>query len=211
MASLLSYALTNVSDVKENLGIASSNHDYDNLITRKINQATLAIENYTGRHFAKTTYTDEEYDATKTNQLILRQRPLIVDDDNPFSIGYRNTSLNDDDWTTSETNLYFTDTNSGVVDLDFVASGQWNRFRVSYTAGYETIPEDLAEAAATLATYYFNNADGTSVDVLEKQEGQRRIRYSHGSVPTSFATIIAGLGIDQILNGYSNYPLLADK
>lgn len=207
MASILSYALTTVADVKESLGIASSDHSKDNLITRKINQATRQIEAYCGRRFKETTYTDEEYDSTGSNQLILRQRP--VSSSASFSLSYRNTSLNDNNWTTNETNTYFVDSNSGVMDLDFGASGGWNQFKVSYTAGYDTIPEDLAEACATLAAYYTNNPDGTMVGVAEKQEGSRRVKFNN--TPTSFGSIISQLGLDSILDSYSNYPIITDR
>lgn len=209
MATILSYALTSLADVKESLGIPSSDHTYDNLIIRKINAATIAIEKYTGRHFASTTYTDEEYDTTHTNQIILKQRPVT----NLASLGSRDTSLNEGQFDTTEANLYFLDANSGVLDLNFTTVGSWNRYRVTYTAGYTTIPDDIAEACASLAAYYFNNANATSVNVTEKREGQRSLKYggTSGSGGLTFETIIGQLGIDTILASYSNYPLLADK
>lgn len=155
MASLLSYALTTKNDVKESLGISSSVTTYDNLIIRKINQATLAIENYCGRRFASTVYTDEEYNATQTSEIILKQRPVIT-----FTkLDIRDSALNISTWETIDTQLYFTDLSSGVVLLNFRASGSWKRYKVTYTAGYATIPEDLAEACASLAAYYYTNAD----------------------------------------------------
>lgn len=207
MATLLSYALTNVSDVKESLGIASSDHSKDNLIIRKINQATRAIEAYCGRRFLQTTYTDELYTAPNTNQLVLRNRPIV----GSVSLGVRDTSLNDDDFEAVETSLYFSDANSGVIDLNFRAIGSWGRYRVTYTAGYATIPEDLAEACATLAAYYVTNASGTQVGLNMKQEGQRSTRYGNNNHLLSFDNILAQLGIDQIINSYANNPVMTDR
>lgn len=205
MASLLSYALTSVADVKESLGIASSDSTYNNLITRKINQATIAIERYCGRRFLSTVYTDEEYDSTQTNQLILRQRPVSL----LTSIGVRDSGLNNGSFETIDSQMYFLDSNAGVLDLNFNARGSWNRWRVTYTAGYTTIPEDLAEACASLACYYVNNADGSDVGVLQKKEGQRELRYANGSL--KFDTIIQNLGIDGIIDSYANYPVMTDR
>lgn len=205
MANLLAYALTTVSDVKESLGIASSVTTYDNLIIRKINQATIAIERYCGRRFLSTTYTDEEYDSTNTNQLILRQRPVTL----LTSLGVRDSGLNDPDFETIDSELYFLDSNAGVLDLNFNARGSWNRYNVSYTAGYTTIPEDLAEACVSLACYYFNNADGSDVGVAQKKEGQRELRYANGSL--KFDSIIQNLGIDGIIDSYANYPVMTDR
>lgn len=203
MASLLSYALCTVSDVKESLGIASSVTTYDNLITRKINQATLAIENYCGRRFALTTYTDEVYNASGTDQLVLKQRPITA----LTAYGSRDTPLNDEDWDEIDTDLYFYDSGAGLVNGLFNSGHGWSRYRVTYSAGYATIPEDLAEACATLACFYFNNSNATSVGVTKKKEGQREVNYSSGNTSLSFENILAQLGIDVIINNYANFPL----
>lgn len=205
MATLLSYSLCQLADVKESLGIASSITAYDNILTRKINQATRAIENYCGRRFQATTYTNVEYAATQTDQLVLRQRPVITF----TSLGIRDTSLNDADWETPDSSLYFVHQAAGVLDLLFNARGRWNRYRVSYTAGYQTIPEDLAEACVSLACYYYQNADGSHVGVLMKKEGQRELRYSSGSL--KFGTIMQNLGIDEIIDSYANMPIMTDR
>lgn len=207
MAALLSYALTTVSDVKESLGISSGDHTKDNLIIRKINQATRAIESYCGRRFASTVYTNEEYNASQTNQLILRQRPVTA----LTSLGIRDSGLNYPGFETIDTALYFYDANSGVLDLMFMARGSWNRYNVSYTAGYTTIPEDLAEACATLAAYYVTNAAGTQVGATSKREGPRELKYSNNNFQLSFDNIIAQLGIDSIINSYANSPIMTDR
>lgn len=205
MANLLSYALTSLSDVKESLGIASSVTTYDNLIIRKINQATTAIEYYCGRRFASTTYTNVVYSATQTDELILRQRPVT----SVTSFEIRDSGLNVDSWETIDTELYFIDEAAGILKLMFNARGRWDRYRVTYVAGYNTIPSDLGEACASLACYYFNNADGSDVGVLQKKEGQRELRYANGSL--KFKTICENLGIDGILDSYANNPLMTDR
>lgn len=205
MASLLSYALTTVADVKESLSIASSVTTYDNLIIRKINQATRQIEKYCDRRFLLTQYTESEYNGTQTDQLILRQRPIVT-----FTkLERRDTSLNQADWDTVDTNLYFVDNSAGMLNLMFKASGGWSRYRVTYTAGYATIPEDLAEACVSLACYYVNNADGSDVGVSRKKEGQRELQYGSGSL--NFNTICQNLGIDSILDLYANMPIMTNR
>jgi len=208
MASLLSYALTTVADVKETLGIDAGNTSKDNLIIRKINQATEMIEGYcrlpADHHFASTTYTSEEFDGTGTVQLILRMRPVIT-----FStLQVRDTRLNEDDWTTVDTELYFTDLASGVIDGNFTFQRNWNRYRATYTAGYETIPSDLAEACATLAAYYVDNAT-TGTGVKKKQEGSRQIEYFNPNTSSGNSSIFTQLELDEALNRYT-YPLLID-
>lgn len=205
MASLLSYALTDLASVKESLGIASSVTQYDNLIIRKINQATKAIENYCGRRFKSTDYTNEEYNATNIDQLILRQRPVI----SFTSLDIRDAGLNVDNWETIDTQLYFVDEEAGLLDLMFNARGRWMRYRATYTAGYTTIPEDLAEACATLACFYYNNANASDIGVSKKKEGQREVSYASGS--QDFKSILKNLGIDGIVDSYANYPIMTDR
>lgn len=125
MADLVDYALTTVDDVKELLGLGSGDHSKDNLIKRKINFATEVIEGYTGRRFKSTTYTNEEYDATHTDQIVLRQRPVT----NLANVDVRNTSFNQSDWTTVDSEDYFLDSNAGVVSSLFNYLGSYNMVR----------------------------------------------------------------------------------
>lgn len=207
MADLLSYALCTVQDVKELLNIPSSDTSKDNLIIRKINQSTLMIENYTSRRFKATDYELEEYDGNNYDALILKQRPI----NSLTTFQRRDTSLNEDSWTDVESELYFTDDNAGLIELNFTTVGKWNRYRVTYNAGYTTIPADLMEAAAQLSAFLVENGvSGTNVK--SKQEGQRKIEYHAPSQTASGNdSLFEQLGIDEILNSYSNMPLLADK
>ena len=202
MASLLSYALTTVADVKESLGVTDSS--LDNLIIRKINQATRQIEKYCDRHFLASSYV-EEYNATQTNQLVLKQRPVI----SFSSLEIRDSGLNYNSWETVDSQIYFVDNESGVVSTLYRNSGGFNRYRATYTAGYSTIPEDLAEACASLACYYVNNADGSDVGVARKKEGARELQYANSSL--SFDTILQNLGIDATLDAYSNPPVMTNR
>lgn len=204
MAVLLSYALTNLADVKESLGIDSGNHASDNLLIRKINQATEMIEKYCGgRRFALTTYTDEEYDSTNSDQLVLRQRPVV----SFTSVSYRDTSLNTNSWEAVDTEYYFVDNDAGVLDLIFNTSGRWNRYRATYSAGYSTIPADLSESCVTLACFLFENAQ-SGTGVKRKTEGSRSVEYFDTSTNSSGSNdIFSQLNIDDVLDTYSNFPI----
>ena len=205
MADLLDYALTNLNDVKETLGISSGDTSKDNLIKRKINQATEMIEKYcNGRRFKNTTYTNEEYDATNSNQLILRQYPITSTE--TLALQRRDSSQNEDSWDTVDTEHYFVDEGAGVVDGNFSLSGRWNRYRVTYSAGFATIPSDISEAAVTLAAYLVDHAQSGS-GVAMKKEGQREIRYHK---PQESKSLFEDLGLDDILAPYT-YTRLIDN
>lgn len=206
MATLKTYALTTVADVKENLSIPSSNHTYDNLIIRKINQATAMIESFCGRRFKAADYADEIYNGTGTNQLVLKQRPIIGD----VTLKIRDGGLNENNFETVESELVFADAASGVLDLLFNTAKYWGSYALTYRAGYETIPDDLAEACASLAAYLVNNADTGSVNVRSKQEGQRKVDYSQQGLGGT-TSLFKQLGIDDVLAVYANTPVFADK
>lgn len=200
MPALNSNALCSVSDVKESLGIASSDTTKDNLIERKINQASQAISNYCERIFQATDYTDEEYNGSYIDQLVLNQRPI----NSVTVLQYRATSLNTDNWIDINSTYYQIDSTAGILKLIFAASGRWNRWRVTYNAGYSTIPSDLAEACNALACYYYQNKDG-QVQIKRKSEGQRQIDYYPGI--TGFKNLLQQLGIEQTIDNYANWPL----
>ena len=208
MADLLDYALTTVADVKESLGITDSSQD--NLIRRKINQATLYIESYCSlpedHHFKQTTYTQEEYDGTRSNTIVLKMRPVIT----LFSLQRRDGYDNSDSWDDVESESYFIDKASGVVELNFDTSRGWNSYRATYTAGYSTIPFDLAEACASLASFYVSNSSNSSgAAVKKKQEGQRSIEYFDPSSGSSSngSSVIEQLGLDDVLTRYKRMSL----
>lgn len=211
MATLASFALTSVADVKELMGIDAGDSSKNNLIIRKINQATGIIERWCGKspdqHFASTTYTDEEYDGTGTDQLILRNRPVT----SITSFQSRSSSQNISDWDSFDTEDYFTDTASlasGVVDLTYGLGVGYNRYRISYVAGYTTIPADLAEACAMLAAYLVENPT-SGAGVKSKTQGPKKIEYFDSSQTAS--SLIEQLGLADTLQGYAEPPILADK
>lgn len=214
MATLVDDALTTVADVKESLGISSGDNSKNNLIIRKINQATSMIKNYTGREFKSATYT-EYVDATGTDQIVLRNRPITA----ITSIGSLSSFDNQDNFDSYQSTDYFfrlgsTDANAGVIDATFNFSGGYDQYKVVYVAGYSAtnwpsaVPADLQEAAASLASFLVSNGtSGTNVKI--KQEGQRRIEFFDAQ--TQGNSLFQQLGIDEILDAYSNYPLNVGK
>lgn len=202
MATLLDYALTTVSDVKETLGIASSNTTKDNLITRKINQATEMIEGYCDRRFKEQTNITEYYDGSSIDQLILRNRPIT--NTTTLAISGRDTTLNDDDFSSLDSDYFFADNNAGVIDGIASFSGRYDRWKVVYSAGYATIPADLAEACASLAAYLVTNDPSSTAGITQKKEGTREIHYSNNKNGYDGNNLIEQLGLQVTLDRYSS-------
>lgn len=201
MTALNSWALTSVADVKESLGI--TNGAQDNLITRKINQATDIIEGYCGldnnHHFREATYTDEYIDGTYTDQLQLKAWPVTT----LTSLGSRDSYENQNNFTTLETDQYYLKANTATVTGLSRFYGGVDKWRATYTAGFSTIPSDLAEACVTLVTYLIDNAS-TGAGVKKKEEGQRSIEYFQTSGSQS---LIEDLSLDDVLQRYVRYAI----
>lgn len=213
MSDLVDYALCSVEDVKETLGIDSGNHTKDNLIKRKINQATDTIESYCNlpynHHFKSGTYTNEEYDGTGTDQLSLKMRPVT----NVSSFQRRYSTDNSNSWETIDTEDYFIDEGAGVLDLLFSQSSNWNKYRVTYIAGYINIPPSLSEACVTLASFWVENAT-SGTNIKRKKEGQREVEYfplSSNSGGADGAGIVEQLNLDDVLSRYIQYSIQDDK
>lgn len=203
MAELLSFALTDVPSVKETLGISGGDTSKDNLVKRQINRATLNIETFCNlprdHHFKQTTYTDEVYQGNGSNQLVLKMRPVI----SITSFQRHDSSESDASYSNVESDSYYSDLSSGTLDLLFGQNYGFGAYRVTYVAGYATIPADLAEACVALAAFYVENSvSGTNVK--KKQEGSRSIEYFQQA---GAASIIEELGIDDTLNRYINYQV----
>lgn len=196
MATLVSYALCQVSDVTSIPGFPSSISD--DFVKRKINQATEMIEGYCGRRFALTTYTDEKYDGTYTSSLVLKQRPIATSP--AVTVKASDGATSDASYQTIDSSYYFIDYDAGIIDGVSNFFGGYNRWGITYTAGYATIPGDLLEACATLAAYLAQNSLGTA-NIKRKTEGSRSLEYTDTA---NSPGLIKMLNLEEILDGYAN-------
>lgn len=196
MATLLDYALCTVADVKEILNLDSGNTSKDNLIIRKINQSTRVIENYCGRRFKSADYT-EYYDGIGGSELELRNRPV----NSIASLSARNVITNENSFELADTEDYFIDESAGIIEFLGSFNGLYDSWKVVYNAGYDTIPEDVAEVCAQMAAYLIENGTSSS-NVKIKQEGQRKVEYFDTS--GSSQSLIESLGLDEMLDPYAD-------
>lgn len=183
--SLLSHALTSVARLaafrQADVPAASSSEEalYQNII----NSVSDYIESYTGRRLIQTTYTQEEYNGTGSQYIVLKNYP--VDTDAGVTVERRNSAVNDDDWQTIDSRYYFVNAASGIIEGANENIG-WrkgtNNYRVTYTAGYdfdlsttflsdfaadlEFIVWSLADTALTNITTNATNTTGIASEKL---------------------------------------------
>jgi hypothetical protein len=154
MADLITRA-----EYKNYLGISSSNKDTEiDLLIPKVSQL---VKTYCRRNFtdyydeAKTEYFDGGFD-----KLILKETPVSNVTQVSKSTNYGQTY----------TNLTkFTDWILDGDSVRAVSNGGWFQeymrgYRVTYTAGYESVPEDLKLAVLDLVEYYSKNNSAVHVN-----------------------------------------------
>lgn len=123
----------------------------DVLLSILINVCTDFLENYCSRRFKKTVVSNEVYDGSGTKTLITKNYP--IDSTASFTLQQRDTTLNENSWSTIDASLYHVDFETGIVTLmsgltvyqpmtggPLPTNSRFARnprqFRMSYTAGY---------------------------------------------------------------------------
>jgi len=162
MPTILDDALTTVARMKIFLGISSDKHD--GLLTLLINYTSEFIKTYTKRTLKSATYTQEEYDGTGTNTIILKNFPVTT-----FTTLEVNTAVdNVDDWDEIDSDdfWFYDDGRVVLVNGNFIEAPQ--KYRATYVAGYlidfaneadttkHTLPMELEFACQKLVSAIFN-------------------------------------------------------
>lgn len=126
--------LTTVARIKTFLGISGTT--YDTILERLINMVSDFVEGYCDRTFRETANSNEIYDGTGTNKLLLKNYP--VDDSATFTLEERAGDYRVSSWNAIDAELYHVLWNEGIVDF------LGNRFReiprhyrITYTSGYD--------------------------------------------------------------------------
>lgn len=193
--ALRANALTTLDACKIQLDIPTSNTAQDALLERYINSASQQIERYCDRSFISESKT-EFYDGTRSNELLLRRSPVsavslvAVDSERTFG---------------SDTVLVAS-TYAVVGDVALRRhSGTWGKgsqnIKVTYTAGYSTIPADLEDACILLVEHRY------------RMRGDRRLgRSSQGKQGESISYIADWpQEVLSILENYRITPMLSDE
>lgn len=184
--SLVAYALCTVDNAKNFIGL--TNNNYDTVLEMLINQATDFIEKYCDRRFKETTYTDEVYDGTDDDAIVLKQFPVTTFTELEYNANFNNSAS----WNTIDSEDYWIDTDTGIVTKvnKFVKGKQ--KYRATYVAGYSTIPYDLQYACLMFVSEAFNKrkAGGIKTESL----GDHSISFE--------SLLMTDSTVQKILNGY---------
>lgn len=137
--------MVSLKEAKLALGLDDTQSDKDEFVSRLINDISGLVEAYCDRQLKARDYTNEDYDGLGTEELYLNHYPVnsvtsIYDDANR---DFTSSSLVDSD------DYVFYDEGRVVliaVTTTLTSTGftmGYKNIRVSYNAGYATIPADL--------------------------------------------------------------------
>lgn len=182
-----------LASLKIYLGVIGSSDD--TLLTNIANSVETFVENYTGRVFTSTTYTNEEYEGTDSFELKLKNYPII-------SLSYlgenENYLENENDWDTIDAEDYWIDEYSGdrgIIRANFKFAKYPHHYRVTYVAGYATIPEDLKMAIYDICGTYYNCRKTAGID--RERVGDYDVTFGKGGAVSDLA--------GSILTNYKDY------
>jgi len=148
--------LVTLVEYKAYAGIASTNSD--TAINSIIPKASQLIKTLCRRNFVDNTSTPiiEVFDGGLGSRHYVKEYPIINVASVEYSLDYGQTFTASVEYVD-----YVVNSTEGYIEA---VSGDWPKalkgYRVSYTAGYTTLPEDLKAAALDLVKYYMQN-DGS--------------------------------------------------
>jgi len=150
--SLKANALTTLAQAKSHLSISPSDSLQDARIEMFINAASEKIERYTNRLLVSQGTIEELQHGRRENILLLKHWPIIAVSEISIDYTAAHTApanvLVATDYTISD------DLNS-VLLINSTFPVGFNNVKISYTAGYVTIPSDLELACLWLVEWYY--------------------------------------------------------
>jgi len=177
----LTYALVDLADTKEHLGVPVVNTTYDDIIQRFINATTDRLEKITGRRLKQRTGIAEYQDGLGNNRILMHEWPVVK----PTEVWVDNSSA-------------FTDANNQLAVSDYeleesprgegvgiVLVGGCSRLfskgtrniKIVYDGGYAVVPADLQDAAFWGVEYLWNMRTDDSIGVITKGKNQENTTF----------------------------------
>lgn len=188
------YALITLDNAKQHLDIPSATTSEDDIITRFINSASQAIENYTDRKFKKRSHTEIQ-DGRGQDRIVLRHFPcfkpseLWIDQSGEFTDVTNKIAITD----------YALDglpeKGIGVVLYNRRFSVGRSNIKIIYEAGYDPIPMDLQEACFWMIDFYYDMRSDRRIGLSSKGKQSENTSFRDDFPPF----------VKNILNKYQRY------
>ena len=182
--------LTTYDLVKAWCGLPAGNTADDALFTRLVTAASSAAQLYMGRNIPSASYV-EAYNGNSRQALLLRQSPIV----SITSVTVDNTTIPQATaqpgagWRFDTMFLYLD--GYGFNRSDGGGTSSFNRgiqnVVVTYTAGYATVPFDIAQATIEMAGYLYKSKD--RIGEASKLVAGQTIAYIRDINPNTLRTL----------------------
>lgn len=187
--------LLTLSQVKSYLKISQSDTSEDDFISSIIIPGVQAsIEKYCNRHFDVNTYTAEQH---IINHKIFTNEYPIISVDSIVRVGDNLVIPSDSNM---YTNYRIFPTYVDLLDWKYVTMGNRLKYanieqsyvEITYSAGYETIPYDLALAAIKLSALEYKESREERLGVESESEGTLKYTYMKKDIamPANISTVL---------------------
>lgn len=176
------YSLVSLSEVKNFIGMEKSDSLTDDLLEDLINRISVLFESYMNRNVLSREYT-EDHDGKGAMVLFPKQSPIttvsgIWDD---YDWEYTDDDLIDAD------NYKIIDENC-IVFKNVALNNYTANIRITYTAGFTTVPDDLKQATISEVTRMYKNKN--QLDVTTKTLSDGSVIISGGKfLPLTHVTL----------------------
>jgi len=166
--------LTILNNLKLFLGINTANTDDDTLLTNLISMVSADIENECQRTFLATNHT-EYYKGDGTSQLLVKQYPV-----NSVASIYDDVDrVWGSDTQIEAAAIAISNEVSGLIILEddiFSQSDDVENIKITYNAGYSTIPTDLESACIKMCAADYLESKGLMKGVDEGERNPDKLR-----------------------------------
>lgn len=185
--------ITTLELVKEFLGITDTSKD--TFLRHLITRASRFIKTYTGREYASTTYTEEVHSGNGYQKLYLDHYPIIsvtevkeddvaLDSDEYEILSEEGAIFREAGWTGGS--LAMADTLSTEPD----PYAETRNLKVTYTAGWASIPDDIVQACLQLVALWYTGANSAGIE-RETTPGGYSVTYGKAvGVPDDIKLIL---------------------
>ena len=178
-------ALTLLATAKDHLDLPAANTDYDDRVSRMLNQASSLIESHTKRILVTQEHT-EFYDGRRNNRLITNQFPILggsATGNKPVLYISANRSFTDP---VDPDGYFFND--SELIYPNVFPRGR-NNIKIVYNAGLgkvdtvaqtNTLPADLELACLDTVLWLYDSRTDRRIGKTSKNKGDESVAYSVG-------------------------------
>lgn len=146
--------LITIEDLKQHIDLDTN--EYDAVLAVYANAISDFIRNYLGRPIVIEAITEYFDGDDIKDQVHLSSFPVVIDDDHPFTFKYASGPYSDLTWEDFSADDYQVDEEIGIIYTERMWSGRKN-IKVTYSAGYATVPNPVKLAAMKLVAKVFNS------------------------------------------------------